>query len=138
RRLQLGVLAHDRHRDLERLLVVQARVHRGAVGALEVELAQVPGPARALGDVLAGELEVHAAQARARRRVQVEALLDLAADVVEAAGLVAVAGGLGVAVHRVADPQHAPAFAAHGLQQRRQPLRPAGRAQAADEGPAAG
>src|SRR5690606_7743568 len=95
---ELGLLAHHQHRDLQRLLVVQARVDGGAVGAGQVGVGQVARAARAFGDVLAGEFQVHAAQARARSGVDLERLLQLAADVAEAPGLVAVAGRLGVAM----------------------------------------
>src|SRR3546814_7717540 len=44
-----ALLAHDQHRRLQRLLVVQARVDAGAVGAFEVTVAQVAGAAGALG-----------------------------------------------------------------------------------------
>src|SRR5690606_5956193 len=80
--VELGALAHDRHRRLQRLLVVQARVHGRAVGAREVDLGEVARATDALGHVLAGQLQVHAAQAGAGRSVDVERLLDLAADVV--------------------------------------------------------
>src|SRR5690606_3133318 len=51
-------LASDAHGHLQRLLVVQARVHARAVRAAEISLRQPPGAADALGDVLAGALEV--------------------------------------------------------------------------------
>src|SRR5690606_42065289 len=88
RRIELGVLAHDQHRGFQRLLVVQARIDGGTVGTLQVDFGQRTRAAHALGDVFAGQLQVHAAQARARGGMDVERLLDLAADVVEAAGLV--------------------------------------------------
>src|SRR3546814_15169583 len=91
----------------------------GAVGAFEVAVAQVAGAAGALGHVLAGQFQVHAPKARAGRGVDVERLLDLAADVAEAAGLVAVARRLGVAVHRVADPKYAAAGAPARAEPRR-------------------
>src|SRR3546814_19616853 len=62
----------------------------------EVAVAQVAGATGALGHVFAGQFQVHAAQARAGRGVDVERLLDLAAAVAEATGLVAVARRLGV------------------------------------------
>src|SRR5690606_6985549 len=130
---QAGLLADDQHGDFQRLLVVQARVDGGAVGALEVGIGQRAGAAGAFGDVLAGQLQVHAAQAGAGGGVQVEGLLQLGADAGEAPGLVAIAGRLGIAVHRVADPEHAPAFAPDRLQQRRQALADTGRAHAVDE-----
>src|SRR3546814_11819883 len=94
----------------------------GAVRALEVTVAQVARAAGAFRDVFAGQLQVHAPKARAGRGVDVERLLDLAADVAEAAGLVAVAGRLGVAVHRVAAPPPAAAVAPDRFAQRRPPV----------------
>src|SRR3546814_1674700 len=99
-----ALLAHAQHRRFQRLLVVQALIDAGSVGSLEVPVAQVALAAGSFRDVFAGQLQVHAPKARAGRGVDVERLLDLAADVAEAAGLVAVAGRLGVAVQRVADP----------------------------------
>src|SRR5690606_26659179 len=88
---QLGLLANHQHRDLQRLLVVQARVDGGAVGAGQVGVGQVAGATGAFGDVLAGEFQVHAAQARAGRGVDLERLLQFAADVAEPPRLVTVA-----------------------------------------------
>ena len=58
---------------LQRLLVVEARIDAGLVRALEVGLREAARAADALGDVLAGELEVHAAEARAELGVELEA-----------------------------------------------------------------
>src|SRR5690606_23973954 len=112
----LALLAHDRHRDFQRLLVVEPRIDRGAVGALQVRVLQLARAAGAPGDVLAGQLQVHAAQAGAGGGVQVAALFAVAEDVGEAAGLVAVAGALGVAVHGGAHPRHATAVALDRVQ----------------------
>jgi len=60
------VLAHDQHGGFQRLLVVQAGVDGGTVGTFQVDFGQVARATRALGDVLSGELEVHATQPRAR------------------------------------------------------------------------
>src|SRR5262245_5082226 len=54
--------AADQHRDLHRLLVVEPRVDGGLVSAGEIRLFQAAGAAHALRDVVAGELEVHAAE----------------------------------------------------------------------------
>src|SRR3546814_3447520 len=116
------VCSADLHRDFQRLLIVQPRVDTGTVGAFEIDLAERARTAEALSNVLAGQLQMHATQMGAGRRVQVERMIDLGANVVEAPGLVAVAGALGVAMHRVRYPQHAAAFATHGFQQRWQRL----------------
>jgi hypothetical protein len=52
--------------------------------------------------------------------MDLETLLDLGEDVIEVAGLDAARGGLRVAVHRVAAPQHRLAAGLHGLDQPRQ------------------
>lgn len=46
--------AHDQHRQLQRLLVVQPWIDRRLVGPREIRLGQVACAAHALGDVLAG------------------------------------------------------------------------------------
>ena len=51
--------------------------------------------------------------------MQVERLLQLAADVVEAPRLVTVAGRLGIPVHGIADPQDPAPVALHRVEQRR-------------------
>ena len=64
---RLPHLARDQHRHLERLLVVEARIDAGcgrrAARSASVEAARA---ADALGDVLAGELEVDAAEVASR------------------------------------------------------------------------
>ena len=61
-------VARDPHRDLERLLVVEPRIDAALVRALEAGLVEPARAADALGDVVAGELEVNAAEARAELR----------------------------------------------------------------------
>lgn len=78
--------AGDAQGEFEGLLVVEARVDGGAVVAVEVGGDEVSRAADALGDVLAGQLDVHAAEAGAGRFVQLEGELELAEHVVEAAG----------------------------------------------------
>src|SRR3954452_10562416 len=79
----------DQERQLQRLPGVQPGVAGGLVPAVEVRVADLHGPAEALGDVLAGELDVDAAGPRAQRAVRVEEAEDLVDDPVEVAGLVA-------------------------------------------------
>ena len=101
--MQIG----NAHRELERLLVVEARIDRGLYARSRSSFGEAARAADALGDVLAGELDVHAAEPRAELGVQLEALLELADDLVEPARLDPLRRRLGVAVHRIADPQHA-------------------------------
>ena len=60
---------------------------RRAVGALQVLIGEPARAAGALGDVLAGELDVHAAEVRAHLGVDAERQLELLEDVLEAARL---------------------------------------------------
>src|SRR5690242_14131219 len=95
RSLAAAQVARDAHGALERLLVVEARVDAALVGALEVDVGQAARATGALGDVLAGELDMDAAQVRAEAGVEHEALLELVDDLVEPPGLDAAGGGLG-------------------------------------------
>ena len=55
------MLLHDQHRHFQRLLVVEAGIDGGLVAALQALVRQVARTTGALGDVLAGELDVDAA-----------------------------------------------------------------------------
>ena len=57
-----------------------------------------------LGDVIAGEFDVNPAGHRPQRAVDLEEAAELVHDGVETAGLVAIVGGDGVAVHGIGDP----------------------------------
>ena len=60
------VQSRNTHGDFHRLLVVETWVHGGLVGPGQVAVRKPPCAARALGDVLARELEVHAAEVGSR------------------------------------------------------------------------
>ena len=94
----------DEERQLQRLLRVQPRVAGGLVAVGQVDVLDLLGAAEALGDVLAGELDVDAARVGAQRAVHLEEAEHLVDDPVEVPGLVAVGRLVGVAVHRVALP----------------------------------
>src|SRR5688572_21930219 len=98
-------VVRDAHRDLERLFVVEARIDAALVGALEIGFGEAARAADAFGDVFAGELDVDAAESRAELGVDLERLLELADDLVEPARLDSLRGRLGVAVHRIRNPQ---------------------------------
>ena len=77
-------------------------------------------PTETFGDVLAGDLDVDAARVGAQRAVHLEEALHLVDDAVEMPGLVAVGRLVGVAVHRVALPDHLVAGGLDLLDDRRQ------------------
>ena len=94
----------------------------GVVAVGQVALGDRPRAADAFGDVLAGHLEVDAAGIDALGLCDLDEALHLGQDAVERPGLVAVAGGERVAVHRVDGPDHLAALACDGAHQRRQAL----------------
>ncbi len=75
----------------------------------KVGVLQPARAAGALGDVLAGQLEVHSAEVRARRGMDLKRLLEFGEDVLETARLNARARHFRVAVHRIAGPEECPA-----------------------------
>lgn len=104
-----GVMVGHQKRELESLLLVKPRVAEGRVIRRKVVLVEPLAAAQALGDGIARELEVDAAEVAALLLVDAQRLLELAVDVVEAAGLYARGRGEGVAVHGVALPDDAAA-----------------------------
>lgn len=96
-------------RQLKSLLLVQPRVAEGRVIRRKVVLVEPLAAAQALRNGIARELEVDAAEVASLLLVDAQRLLELAVDVVEAAGLYARGGGEGVAVHGVALPDDAAA-----------------------------
>src|SRR5699024_12114209 len=92
RRLGGGSSAAQHLRDQERqcqaLLGVEPRVARRLVAATQVRIRNILGATEALGDVLAGELQVDAAGMSAQRVMHLEEPLHLVDDPVEVPGLV--------------------------------------------------
>lgn len=99
-------MAGDEEGQLEGLLLVEPGVAEAGVVGGQVVLVEPLAAAEALGDGVAGELEVDAAEVAPLLVVDAQGLLELRVDVVEAAGLDAGVGGEGVAVHGVALPDH--------------------------------
>src|SRR3990172_91200 len=108
-------VTRDQHRKLQRLLVVEPRVDGRAIRPREVAVGQTARPARALGHIVAGQLEMHAAQNGAGFLVNAERRIDLRQDVLETPGLDALRRRLGITVHRVANPKHLLPAVAHRL-----------------------
>src|SRR5690348_13466689 len=105
-KLACRTVTADEHGHLECLFVVESRIHRRLVRARKIRVREAAGTARAFGDVLARELDVYATKERAIGLVNLEREFELAKNVLEAARLESTRAGLGVAVHRVADPEH--------------------------------
>src|SRR5215468_6242305 len=124
----------NEHRELERLLMVEARVDTRAIGAREISVGESARAAGALGHVITGELDVDAAEVRAHVGVDAERQIELTQDVLEAARLQPTGRGLGVAMHRVAHPQHRLPRLPHSLDRSGQRRRDLLYAEAVDEG----
>ena len=103
---------------------------------MQVGIRQTASASGALGDVVAGELDVHSAEVRTHLGVNAERDIQLFQDVLEAPCLESAAGRFGVAVHRVADPQHRLARLANRLDGPRQGGLHVARAEAVDQGEA--
>src|SRR5579863_1208357 len=73
--VRLAHHARNQHRHLQGLLIIQTWIHLGTVSALEVVVAQVARAAQTLRDILARQLEMHAAQAAGAGAVNRERLL---------------------------------------------------------------
>src|SRR6266511_1131381 len=123
----------DQEGQLERLVPVQPRVASGLVPVHQVGRGELLAAAEALGDVVAGQLDVQPARPGADLLVRVEEALHLGHHVLEVAGLVAVLRLVRVPVHRVAHPRHRRAVVADRLQQRRQPVADPARTHPGDE-----
>ena len=130
-----GLLAAlgNHQRQFQCLFVVQSRIDLRTVGARQVRIRKAAGAAGAFGHVLAGHLQVHATQARTIGLVHGKGQFDFLLDVLQPARLVAPDRRLGVAVHRVAHPQHRLARLAHGIDEPRQVLLDFLRAEAMDD-----
>src|SRR5688572_27130556 len=124
----------DQEGQLEALLGVQARVAGRLVAVRQVEILDALRAAEALGDVLAGQLDVDAARVGAQAAVHLEVAEHLVDHAVEVPRLVAVRGLVGVAVHRVALPHHLGAGGGDLLHDRRQRVADLAVAHPADQG----
>ena len=94
----------DAKRQVDRLATVQTGVTDGFVAGFEVGMTKIIATTKTFRDVFAGQFDVNAARPGADFVVSGEESFDLAADVVEMAGLAAGFAGEGVAVHRVTGP----------------------------------
>jgi MFS family permease len=102
------------------------------VALLQV-IAEHPRLPPSIGDVLAGELHVHTTGPHVGDVAGSEEAVQLSHDLAEIAGLVTARVLVGVAVHRVAHPDHRVPGELHGPQQRRERARDAVRSHPAHE-----
>src|SRR5450631_699923 len=123
----------DQERHVDRLFGVEAGIADRVIAIAEVLIGDGARAADALGDVLPGHLQMHAAGIGAFRRMSAEERLHLGQDPVERTGLVAAVRGDGVAVHGIARPDHHPAVALHGANQLRQVIADLVRTEAIDQ-----
>src|SRR5437588_449416 len=124
----------NQHRELESLLVIEARVHRRSIGPGEIVVREPARPSGAFGHVIPGELDVHAAEIGPHVRMNTEREVELLQDVLEAARLDPARGRLGIAVHGVAYPERRLTGLAHRFDRLRERGGHVLRAEAVDEG----
>src|SRR5689334_23185259 len=96
----------DQEGHVDRLFGVEAGVADRVVAVVEILVGDGAGAADAFGDVLPGHLQVHAAGMGAFGGMNGEERFHLRQHAVERPGLVARSRGDGVAVHRIARPDH--------------------------------
>src|SRR6476659_1265815 len=128
----------DQESHVDRLLGIEAGIADRVIAIVEILVGNGARAADAFGDVLAGHFQMDAAGVAALRRVDGEERLHLRQDLVERTGLVARGRGDGVAVHRIARPDHHAAFALDGADQLRQMIADLFRAEAVDQGQSTG
>src|SRR6266851_155054 len=124
----------DQESHVDRLLGIETGIADRVIAVVEILIGDGARPADAFGDVLPGHFQVDAAGMGALRRVDGEERLHLRQYPVERTGLVAGCRGDGVAVHRIARPDHRAAFALHRADQLRQMIADLVRAEAVDQG----
>src|SRR5882757_2791481 len=110
----------DQESHVDGLFGVEAGIADRVIAVVEILVGDGARAADAFGDVLTGHLQMHAAGVGAFGRMDGEERLHFRQHPVERAGLVARGRGDGVAVHRVARPDHDAPFPLHGADQRRQ------------------
>src|SRR5262249_17808308 len=122
---------------LHRLIVIEARVEGASVIAAQVSLGDTAGATDTFGDIFAGHFEVHAAQMRAAALQHAVGLFEFVEDFFKMARLNALAGGLGISMHRIATPDYFVPGSNHRLGQWRQTFRYVAHPETSDEGQAA-
>src|SRR5882672_4305500 len=128
----------DQESHVDRLLGVEAGIADRVIAIVEILIGDGARAAGAFGDVLPGHFQVHATGMRSLRRVDGEERLHLRQYPVERTGLVTAVRSDGVAVHRIARPDHHMTFALNGADQLRQMIADLVRPEAVDQRQASG
>src|SRR6266700_2192084 len=123
----------DQERHVDRLFGVQPRIADRVIAVVEALIGDRARAADAFRDVLTRHFQVDAAGMRALRRVNGEERLDLRQDAVERPRLVAARRTDGVAVHRIARPDHDAPLALDAADQTRQMIADLVGAEAVDQ-----
>src|SRR3954454_18753407 len=123
----------DQESHVDRLLGVEAGIANRVIAIVEILIGDGARAADAFGDILTGHFQMDAAGMGTLCRVNREERLHLRQDTVERAGLVAAARADGVAVHRIARPDHQAPFALHRADQLGQMIADLVRAEAVDQ-----
>src|SRR5712691_1653297 len=124
----------DQERHVDRLFGIQPWIADRVIAVVEMLIGDGARAADAFGHVLAGHFQMHAAGMGALGRMDLEEALDLGEDAIERPGLVAGGRGDGVAVHRIARPDHHAALALDGADQARQMVADLVGAETVDQG----
>src|SRR3954469_23365318 len=123
----------DQESHVDRLLGVEPGIAYGVIAIVEILVGDGARAADAFGHVLSGHFQMDAACMASLRGMDGEERLHLRQDAIEWARFVAAAGGDGVAVHRIARPDHDAAFALHCANQLRQMIANLVRSEAVDQ-----
>src|SRR6185437_2380031 len=110
----------DQKGHVDRLLGIETRIADRVIAVVEVFVRQGARAADAFGDVLAGHLEMNAAGMTAFRGVDRKEAAHFRDDAVEGARLATRGRGDGIAVHRIARPDHHAPFPLNRADQARQ------------------
>src|SRR6478609_11403810 len=110
----------DQESHVDRLFGVQTGIADRMIAVVEILIRDGARAADAFGDILPGHLQMHAAGMRSFGGMDGEKRFHFRQHPVERAGLVARIRGDGVAVHRIARPDHDAPFPLNAADQRRQ------------------
>src|SRR5450631_3146386 len=128
----------DQERHIDRLLGIEAGIAHRVITIVEILIGDGAGAADAFGDVLTRHFQMDAAGMGAFRGVDREERFYFRQNAIERTGLVARGRRDGVAMHRIAGPDHHFTLALNGADQMRQVIGDLVGAEAVDQRQAAG